>query len=229
MKKVYYVFDVDGTITPTRSKMEEDFVPKFIEFCKHNNVTIVSGSTESMIFEQLPETIIKSTKLYTCSGIEGCIIDVDYEITVLEELIKFLEILVQRSRFPYKAGYHIDIRKGMVNFSIPGRNANMEQRKAFVSWNKDNKEAEFFKTLLEEKFPELEHRLGGETSIDITNKGINKSLVGKDILTFDPNAFIIFYGNQILDGNDYPLAKFIDENKCGYSVQINYKDLKKIL
>lgn len=226
--KIYSVFDVDGTITPTRSSMEEDFIPKFAEYCKHNNVVIVSGSTKEMIQEQIPENILSMTKLYTCSGVEGCSIPIDYEIEDIDNLVYRLKYYLKQSGFPNKAGRHIDIRKGMVNFSIPGRDATIEQRKQFVEYNNLAKEAEFFRDELEIDFPQLQFCIGGETSIDITNIGINKSLVAKDLLTFEPEAYIIFYGNQILGGNDYPLAKYIDDSRCGHSIQINYPDLKKL-
>lgn len=225
---IYHVFDVDGTITPTRSKIEDDFVERFIEFCKNNNVVIVSGSTKEMIEEQLPEEVLGLVKLYTCSGVEGCSIDIDYEINA-DDLISELEKYAVRNNFPHKTGNHVQIRKGMINFSIPGRNANIEQRKQFLQWNEKTKVMESIRNMLEEKFPAYEFRLGGETSIDITKKGINKSIVAKDIFTFDKDAFIIFYGNQILNGNDFPLAKFIDENNCGFSLQIPYPNIKKLI
>lgn len=225
---IYYVFDVDGTITQTRSKIEEDFSVRFIEFCKHNNVVLVSGSTKEMIQEQIPENILNLVKLYTCSGVEGCSLDIDYELND-DSLLAELHYYSRINTFPHKAGNHIQIRKGMINFSIPGRDATMEQRKYFVEWNKEKKAMEHIRDKLEKKFPSYEFRLGGETSVDITKKGINKSIVAKDLLTLDEKAFIIFFGNQILDGNDYPLAKFIDEHRCGYSVQINYPDTKKLI
>jgi phosphomannomutase len=224
----YHVFDVDGTITEPRKPMDPEFVPIFSEYCNFNNVVLVSGSDSSMIEEQIPSEILEKVKLYTCSGVVGLCHDVDYSLNN-EELIESLEDIVENSMFFPKTGNHINPRPGMINFSIVGRNATDDQRKDYSLYDSLTEERKYIVNNLQEKFPDLEFLIGGEISIDISKKGINKSLVAKDLLTFDPKAYIIFYGNQILDGNDYPLAKFIQENKLGHSVQITYPNTKLLI
>ena len=54
-----------------------------------------------------------------------------------------------------------------------------------------------------DKFPELEAAVGGETGIDIFERGKNKSQILKD---FDTDT-IQFYGDRTDEnGNDYPIA-----------------------
>lgn len=224
----YHVFDVDGTITEPRKPMEGDFIPSFSNFCDFNNVVLVSGSDSTMIGEQIPREILEKVKLYTCSGVVGPCYNIDYEIHD-DELIKYLEELVENSTFSPKTGKHINYRTGMINLSTVGRNATDKERNEYAIFDSIFQERKTIVASLEEKFTNYEFHIGGEISIDISKRGINKSLVAKDLLTFDPEAYIIFYGNQILNGNDYPLAKFIQDNNLGHSIQITYPNTKLLI
>lgn len=224
----YHIFDIDGTITEPRKPMDEDFVQSFSNFCNFNNVILVSGSDSILIEEQIPQEILGKVKLYTCSGVVGLCHDVDYEIND-DELTRYLEMILENSDFSPKTGKHINNRTGMINFSVVGRNATDKERNDYILFDKLFQERKSIVLNLEKKFTNYEFHIGGEISIDISKKGINKSLVAKDILTFDPKAYIIFYGNQILNGNDYPLAKFIQDNNLGHSIQVTYPNTKLLI
>ncbi len=61
-----YVFDVDGTLTPSSKEIDKEFEEFFLDFTTNNNVTIVGGSTYDMIKEQLGESI--------CNGVDSVFI-----------------------------------------------------------------------------------------------------------------------------------------------------------
>jgi phosphomannomutase len=99
----------------------------------------------------------------------------------------------------------------MINFSVVGRNANAEQRASYVTYEEQNSErkkiAEAFNTM----FPDLSAKVGGETGIDISPKGADKSQIVKD---FDKEDTLWFFGDAIYEGgNDYPLAKLIKNHR----------------
>ena len=48
-----YIFDVDGTLTPSRKKIEHEFWAPFLIFCRHNHVSLVTGSDREKTIEQL--------------------------------------------------------------------------------------------------------------------------------------------------------------------------------
>jgi len=215
---MYYIFDVDGTITPPRKPMEQQYVPVFEEFCRNNKVALISGSSLLMIKEQIPDSICSLVKLYGCSGIEGISYDLDYEIKN-DALIQRLNSHLELSNFNQKTGNHIEYRKGMINFSTVGRNANNEQRKLYSEYDKEYQERNSIVIDLLNNFPQYEFRIGGEISIDITKKGINKSIILKEI---PGDEKVIFYGNQIKEGNDKPIADVIVENNLGTIIECNY-------
>jgi hypothetical protein len=74
-------------------------------------------------------------------------------------------------------------------------------------------------------FLELEATVGGETGIDISLRGNNKSQVLQD---FNEDDNIIFFGDAIKPGgNDYPLAQ-ANTNGMNYHV-IDWKQTWSIL
>lgn len=222
-----YIFDIDGTICAPRQHMEKDFIETFRNFCLLNQVVLVTGSTKELILEQVPNSILQLVTLYTCSGVEGISFDIDYDIKDTK-LIDSLNVELNLSFYPEKVGNHICRRKGMINFSVVGRNANNEQREEYSKYDKINKERYFIVERLKKRFIYYDFLIGGETSIDITKKGINKSLVARDLCLRYKDPKMVFIANAIIDGgNDYPLAKYIKDNNLGMSIQVDYPMLKE--
>src|SRR6056300_963266 len=64
-----YVFDVDGTLTPSRGRINEDFRLWFTDFCIHNDVYLVTGSDYEKTREQLGDYLLRwPIFVYNCSG-----------------------------------------------------------------------------------------------------------------------------------------------------------------
>ena len=68
MHKIY-IFDVDGTLTPSRRRMTEDFAKFFDKWSKDNIFYLVSGSDLEKMKEQVPKDILDLAEgLFTCGG-----------------------------------------------------------------------------------------------------------------------------------------------------------------
>ena len=66
-----FIFDVDGTLTPSRGKIDNDFKKFFVEFCMNNNVYLVTGSDKPKTVEQIGNELYSMAKrVYNCSGSE---------------------------------------------------------------------------------------------------------------------------------------------------------------
>lgn len=205
-----FVFDVDGTLTPTRQRMDEVFSKIFLKFCRNNLVYIVTGSDWPKTVEQLGNDICFATEgIFNCSGNvyskKGiCIYSNDFTLT--QDEIDALEKEMKISGFTVRTGNHIEKRIGMVNFSIVGRNANQLQRQQYIEWDGATNERELICSRLNELFPRLECVIGGETGVDITLRGYNKAQIRKHIV-----GPIVFFADKCEPGgNDYPLAKISD-------------------
>ena len=222
-----FIFDVDGTLTPSRQVIDGDFAVFFSNFCAENDVYLVTGSDKEKTIEQIGEEIYSLAKrVYNCSGSdvwqgEKHIRSDDWKLSpnVRSYLINCLE----ESKFPLRTGLHIEERPGMVNFSVVGRNATMGERKLYVEFDTENNERNLIADLFNKEFSELIARPGGETGIDISPKGADKSQIVND---FDPNDVLHFYGDRMdLQGNDYPLKKVIIDNDLGFAIEVSgWKD-----
>ena len=209
-----FVFDVDGTLTPSRKKIDINFAVFFEKFCKTNPVYFVTGSDKPKTIEQIGETIFNSAQFsFNCAGNE--VWNKDYLVHSSDwkpeqEIVNYLETLLDESQFPEKTGRHIELRKGMVNFSIPGRNCSFKQREQYVDWDSKTQERKLFYNKIKDKFNQIDVYIGGETGLDIFKKGFGKSQAINKIRTA-PSDIIYYFGDQIFPGgNDYDVAMLCD-------------------
>jgi phosphomannomutase len=207
-----FIFDVDGTLTPSRGTIDQDFCVFFTTFCANNDVYLVTGSDKEKTIEQISEEVYSLVKRsYQCNGNdvwEGEKHIRTNEWSLPEDAHKWLSIKLSESDFYLRTGLHFEHRPGMCNFSIVGRNATREQRAEYVDWDIRFDERADIAYNFNLLFPELEAKVGGETGIDISQKGFDKSQIIKD---FDPEDTLWFFGDRIDEGgNDYPLAKVVD-------------------
>jgi phosphomannomutase len=212
-----YMFDVDGTLTPSRGKIDPAFHDWFLDFCNSNPVFLVTGSDKPKTVEQIGSDIFNACiKVYNCSGNEVWKGDkrIHYNSWTLpddarEWLIK--ELLT--SEYKYRTGNHIEERTGMVNFSVVGRNANSEQRADYFNYDCSTEERASIASRFEEQFPELSAKVGGETGIDLFPYGSDKSQVLNDFSSIEL-GFISFYGDRCDPaGNDYPIALLLGKDQ----------------
>ena len=228
-----YIFDVDGTLTPSRKKIEHEFWAPFLIFCRNNHVSLVTGSDREKTLEQVTPEIYNSCKrVYNCSGsdvYEGDLIVYRNEWELPKDVERFLQDELDFSQFPVRNGNHIERRPGGVNFSILGRDSDpMLGRKEYISWDRIHSERKFIALRVIDMFPDITVALGGQTGIDIGPKGSDKSQILRD---FDKTDDVHFFGDMMNEGqNDYPLAMAILDNMMGtvYNVE-DYKETWKLL
>ncbi len=222
-----FIFDVDGTITPSRGKIDTDFAVFFTDFCSENDVYLVTGSDKEKTIEQIGEEIYSLAKrVYNCSGSdvwegERHVRSDDWKLPISTK--SFLLDKLEESSFPLRTGLHIEERPGMINFSIVGRNATLGERKLYVEHDKNTQERDIIAAQFNETFPNLIARPGGETGIDISPKGKDKSQIVQD---FHPDDVLHFYGDRMdVMGNDYPLKKIIIDADLGHAIPVtNWQD-----
>lgn len=230
MKKIF-LFDIDGTITPSRQKIDETFKLFFADFCVRNTVCFVTGSDKPKSIEQI-STDIFDLALYSfnCAGNELWQKNNLLQKNVWKpptDLLYALSDAVSSSQFKHKTGNHIEKRNGMVNVSVPGRNCNLEQRLEYVKWDKEKKERENILNKLNVMFPGLfDMYIGGETGLDIFPAGKGKIQAAEFLDKIYPDHVFYYFGDQIKQGyNDYDIAMACDHN---YKVK-NWQETQEIL
>ena len=219
-----FIFDVDGTLTPSRQPIDLEFKDFFLHFVKTNKVWLVTGSDYAKTVEQLGADICESVvTVYNCSGNDvwhrGKRVN-SKPFEAPKELYDLMNGWLQGSLFPLRTGNHIEERVGTINFSIVGRNCTLQERKEYVAWDIENRERESIAYQINSEFPNITATVGGETGIDIYRKGCDKSQILED---FNKNDKIFFFGDRMEQGgNDWPLAAKLNKQRC-YNVK-NWRD-----
>lgn len=206
-----FIFDVDGTLTPSRQRIDTKFKEWFIDFCKDNDVYLVTGSDYPKTLEQVGEEVCMSVKrIYNCSGSDIWEQGVNVRQNVWnapKELYDLMYGWLQASPFPARMGQHIEERPGMINFSIVGRGATLGERKMYVEYDVPNRERESIAHQINTEFEGITATIGGETGIDIAPTGWDKSQI---LVDFSKEDKIYFFGDKTAPGgNDYPIAKLL--------------------
>tara|TARA_B110000495_G_C22942716_1_gene551661 strand:- start:27 stop:752 length:726 start_codon:yes stop_codon:yes gene_type:complete len=223
----HYIFDVDGTLTPSRSPMDKQFSEFFIEFCKSNKTYLVTGSDVQKTREQVGEVIWGTTvRNYQCSGNdiwEGGKNIRTSKLKLPGEIWGYFNREISDSPFPIRTGLHIEERPGLCNLSIVGRNAGIRERSQYVDFDNNTNERLNIAARLFEQFPDFEFKVAGETGIDITAKGNNKSQILND---FKQSDIIKFYGDKCdSGGNDHEIALGVHDRE-GENTAYQVKDWK---
>ena len=229
MKK--FIFDVDGTLTPSRKEIVHKFWAPFLIFCRHNDVYLVTGSDRQKTLDQLGLDICHTAKrVYNCSGSDTYEKDKnvyrdDWELP--KKVENFLIDELAYSCFPIRNGNHIERRHGGINFSILGRDSDPSLgREEYIKWDKERLEREDIADRIRNHFPELNVQVGGQTGLDISNK--DKSQILRD---FSKDDDIHFFGDMMEKGqNDYPLAMGIVNNMMGTAYNVSdWKETRTLL
>ena len=164
-----YLFDVDGTLTHPLTEVDEEFAAVFLNWRrdKQKKVYLVTGSDIKKTQKQLFSSFIDQCEgAFTCSG------NVFYskgkkvyenKLALPADFVDNLQLYLDiGTQWRAKTGNHIEIRSGMVNFSIPGRNASPDLREAYYKWDQINREREDIVDYIRGIYPEFEVAIGGQ-------------------------------------------------------------------
>jgi phosphomannomutase len=245
--KTTYLFDVDGTLTPAKTRIDFGFSNDLYDWLEGKEVYIVSGGSFERIIDQLGISIVDRA-----AGVFACMGNTFYQKfdskqggqysewkSVYENKFKAprgfyeqLDKIVAESTYNGKTKRHYEERVGMVNFSIVGRAATQSQRKAYADYDAMEKEREQIVKTLSKRYKSLDFVIGGAVSIDIFNNGNDKAQIIEKHLkpTLETNK-IAFVGDRIpAGGNDYALAEKLRQHPNGEAYEVeSWQDTAKLL
>ena len=240
MKKVV-LFDMDGTLTPARQKMDQSMIKPIYDLQQSGfEVAIVSGSDFDYILEQCDILLdinpvdqekihwmpCNGTKYYTFTNgsfrkqyeldMKKFMGQASYNslITKLLESQLSVRYCLGAQNIPL-TGTFIQYRGSMINWCPIGRDATNSDRE---EWMAIEKESEIRNSMLRRLsafpvFDMLEVKLGGETSLDIYPCGWDKTYAWN---IFEDYEEIYFVGDRCFPkGNDY--EAYIKAGPNGYS------------
>lgn len=215
------IFDLDGTLAPSKSSLEPDMGDLLVKLIAQKKVAVISGGGfpqfETQFLRALPSDSshfgnlfllpTSGTRLYAWRGTWT---EQYAEHLSFKEKQKILEALngaLRATNYEKPAqeyGDLIEDRGSQVTFSGLGQKAPLEKK---LTWDPDRKKREKIAAYIHSRIPEFDVRLGGTTSIDITKKGVNKSygIHKLEIFLKIPIDRMIYVGDALFHGgNDYP-------------------------
>jgi len=235
------LFDVDGTLTVPRKKIEKPMEDCLKELVLQKDIEIgfVGGSDLEKQIEQLTEENLKLfTWKFSQNGLKSFYKeDLFYEKSFIEFLgeekynfiINKILFCLSQLDIPKKRGNFIELRTGLINVSPIGRSCSQIERDEFNELDKIHK---FRETLIQnitsqlgDIADEFNYSIGGQISFDMFPKGWDKTFA----LQFVENKYenIYFFGDMVHEGgNDYEI--YNDPRVTGFKVT-HYKDTIEIL
>jgi len=218
MKKLI-VFDLDGTLAPSKSSLDEETAALLHDLLGVVKVAVISGGAWPQFEKQLLSDIPHDDSLANLSLLPTCgtkffqfegdwkqVYSEDLTEEQREKIIDSLKKAMEEAGFRADKvwGEVIEDRGSQITFSALGQQAPLEEKD---KWDADYSKRKKITAILETLIPEFSIRMGGATSIDVTKPGIDKAYgIGKlrDILQISVKEMIYIGDALFPGGNDYP-------------------------
>lgn len=223
MKKVI-AFDLDDTLAVTKSPIEDRMADALVRLLDHFEVCVISGGKfeqfKKQVVDRLPAAPKQLERLHlmpTC-GTRYYRFDIgssEWEQVYSEDLTaeqkrRIVEVLEKSAKQlgyweekPY--GDIIEDRGSQITYSALGQQAPADEK---YKWDPDGKKKHSIRALAAPELPDLEVRVGGTTSVDVTIIGIDKAYGMKKLVEQlgIEKEDILFIGDKLEEGgNDYPV------------------------
>ena len=236
-KTTIILFDVDGTLTVPRNKIDPEMIAVLKELRKHYTIGTIGGSDLCKQKEQLGESVLDDFDyVFSENGLLGFHqgkeihrqnIVSHFGDANIRKFVKRTLTLLAEVDIPVQRGTFIELRNGMFNVSPIGRNCTQAEREAFEIYDKEHQvRAKMIETLSKEfEDLQLKFSIGGQISFDVFPAGWDKTYCLQFVEgTHDK---IVFFGDKTYQGgNDYEI--YTSEKTVGHSVT-TWKDTVRIL
>lgn len=216
-------FDLDDTLAPSKSAMAPRMGELLLELAARVEVAIISGGQllqfQTQVVNRLPAAdagLLDRIHLLPTCGTQYYRLDADGIRTVYahalsdDEKQRALAAVEGEARRlglweaePW--GEILEDRGSQITFSALGQSAPLDAKKA---WDPTGAKKNTLRDAVAARVPDLEVRSGGSTSVDITQRGIDKAYGMQQLADATGIALddMLFVGDRLDEhGNDYPV------------------------
>lgn len=220
--KKLVVYDLDGTLAESKSPLDSAMASLLHRLLAIVKVAVISGGDWPQFEKQLLSNLAQDelladlsllptcgTKFFRYSGDWMKIYSEDFTAQEKQKIVRSLEEALAVAGFQVERlwGNAIEDRGSQITFSALGQQAPLEEKN---KWDSDFVKRKKLKAILDLLLPEFSVRIGGTTSIDVTQPGIDKAYgIGKlrDLLGIPLNEMIFIGDALFVGGNDYPVEE----------------------
>jgi HAD superfamily hydrolase (TIGR01484 family) len=218
MKKLI-VFDLDGTLAPSKSALGSDMSALLHDLLGIVKVAVISGGDWPQFQKQLLSNLPQDKRLVNLSVLPTCgtkffqysgewkkLYSEDFTAEERDQIISSLHKAFGEAGFKVEKvwGAMIEDRGSQITLSALGQQAPLAEKE---KWDPDFAKRKKVKTILDPLIPGFSVRLGGATSIDVTKPGIDKAYgirKLRDVLGISLQEMIYIGDALFPGGNDYP-------------------------
>ena len=245
VKNSICLFDVDGTLTESRRRIDKQMLDVLRELSFTTEIGLLTGSGLEYIKEQLwpllaDKELSLNCHVLPCNGTEYYIPNpespgnfIEIHRNSMEDKLGFEKFqLIMKTIISLQAriadsdfdipftGHHFQNRGSMVNWSPIGRNANQGDRQQFIAMDKiygirKTFLHEFKLAMFREGVDDVTIKLGGDTSFDIYPEGWDKTYALKHFPESQWDCF--FVGDRCQPtGNDYEIFEHLNAQERAF-------------
>lgn len=216
-------FDLDDTLAPSKSAIDARIGDLLVALAERVEVAIISGGQlqqfTAQVVYRLPETspeVLAALHLLPTCGTQYYRLSADGIETIYarsltdDQKARALAAVEGEARRlglweSETWGDILEDRGSQITFSALGQKAPVDAK---TSWDPTGEKKSALRAAVADLLPDLEVRSGGSTSVDITERGIDKSygMTRLSEQTGIPLDDMLFVGDRLdPDGNDYPV------------------------
>jgi HAD superfamily hydrolase (TIGR01484 family) len=223
-EKSLIVFDLDGTLTESKAPLKPDMARALAALLAQKRVAIIGGGSYEQFKAQFvgrfqcPPALFKNLFLFPTTSTSFYRYQRSGWKQVYRKVLKpaekkkimhaFADAFAAAGYVPPKKlwGNAIEDRGSQITFSALGQRAPV---KAKAAWNKKSDARPALMKIIQKELPRFEVRRGGLTSIDVTQKGIDKAYgvrqIEKELKISIKD--MVFIGDALYPGGNDAAAK----------------------
>ena len=218
--KQLVAFDLDGTLAESKQPLQAPMGEALADLLEVAHVAVISGGDwpqfDKQVASRLPDRAdltklwlmpTTGTKLYRHEKDDWHAVYAElFDDAEKKKIMDAFDAALDATGFkPEKTwGERIEDRGSQITFSALGQQAPLDAKE---KWDPDFAKRKVIQADLRKRLPELSINMGGSTSIDITQKGVDKAYGLKKLRDASGIALdaMMFIGDAIFPGgNDYP-------------------------
>ncbi len=216
-------FDLDNTLASSKRPMIPDMAQRFSALTRHINVAVITGGRWELVTSQVidmlePQANREHLHLMPTSGTRyyrwlheqwHCVFSHELNDDQRRRAVISLEKHAREQGLWHEEvwGERIEDRGSQITFSVLGQAAPLQAKQSFdQNGTLRNKLVE----AVSSDVPDLQVRAGGYTSVDVSQRGIDKGFAIRELSrAIGIDAFsMAFVGDRMTpEGNDYPAVQ----------------------
>ena len=226
------VFDLDGTLTPSKATMPEPMAHILSRVLERYDACVISGGAFHRFEKQLLPALsaARSAELQrlhlmpTCgtqryeydasAGQWRCVSIEQLSPEEKAEITTVLQAAIHHFGYDAELAYGplVEDRDSQITYSALGQDIadvlGEEGLRRKAEWDPDDLKKRQLQTYLEPRLPNHEVRIASPTSLDVTRPGMDKAYGVRKLMELlgEPKDAMLFFGDRLQPGgNDYPV------------------------